>query len=228
MVETVLHPALGEARYSVTQLAANPDGQVGQTLGVMQDRVNQDSKDPAFIQRAVNLGLKGATDWDTCQRVWEHAKRNIKFQRDEVTGAGIGGYPQEEVVEVIIRPVDMARYVDQGKGTGDCDDFSMYVAALLLALNVPCKFVTCAADHRDPSQFSHVYVAAYPADSTLQRTRLPIDASHGEYCGWEVKGYGRMAEWGVGDSGGLGFIGSIAAVFAGLWLWNKYGQGVLA
>jgi len=221
------HAGLGRANYRVHEMGGNPDAQVGQTLGIMRERVLEDSRDPWFVRRAVGLGLVGGSDWETCERVWGHVKRGIRFQRDEVTGDGVGGWAKDEVVEVIIRPVDMARYVDMGIATGDCDDFSMYGAALLTALNVGCSFITVAADGRDPRQFSHVYVIAYPNGE-----RLALDASHGEYPGWETPGYGREELWPVRQELMTGFVGSLAAAFVAVWLWHKlghkFGPGVLA
>lgn len=217
-----VHPVLGLANYTAREMSIDPDRQVAQTLGVMCERVQEDAKDLEFVQRLFSLGLVGRTQRETCERVWEHAKQNIKFQRDEVTGLGVGGFSEQDIVEVIIRPQDMARYVDQGVATGDCDDFSMYVAALLTAAGVPCAFVTCAADARDPSQFSHVYVAAYPGGD-----RFVLDSSHGPCPGWEVRGFGRLQEWPVTGQFVIGFVSSVVAAFAAVWLWHKFGNGAL-
>ena len=76
---------------------------------------------------------------------------------------------------------------------GDCDDFSMYAASLLTALDIPCNFVTVAGDESNPNIFTHVYVAAYPNGE-----RVVVDASHGPECGWEVyRPSGRKQEWAV-------------------------------
>jgi hypothetical protein len=73
----------------------------------------------------------------------------------------------------------------------------MYVAALLAAAGIPCAFVTVAADPLDPAHFTHVYVAAYPAPGV----RVAMDASHGDYAGWECPNrYGRRVEWPLGES----------------------------
>jgi hypothetical protein len=162
--------------------------------------------------------------------VWAHTKSGIKFQRDEVTGDGVGGYPSDEVVETIIRPVEMAKFMDAGNAVGDCDDFSMYVACCLKSLGIPCAFATTAADTRDPGQFSHVYVVAYPMTGSGMRMRMPIDASHGEYPGWETKGLGRYQEWPVLDRMSW-FIGNAvmqAAVVVGLILGVRYFAGRFA
>lgn len=191
-------------------MSTNPDSQVGQTLGLMGRRVAEDSSDPRFLSRVrrefdvrMYPGVSGTTptpdEISLCEQVWAHTKAGIKFQRDEVTGDGVGGYPSDEVVETIIRPVEMAKFMDAGNAVGDCDDFSMYAACCLKSLGIPCAFATTAADARDPGQFSHVYVVAYPMTRSGMRMRMPIDASHGEYPGWETEGLGRYREWPVLD-----------------------------
>jgi hypothetical protein len=214
-----VHPVLGAARFRVVELWDSPDAAVGQTLDVMRERVLEDSRDPWFVARAERLGLRGADQTDTCRRVWGHAATGIRFQNDPKTGMGIGGYTEDDVVEVIVRPVDMARYVDMGAAVGDCDDFSMYVAALLRALGVDCRFVTVAADGRDPDQYSHVYGVAYPVVDGVP-VRMPLDASHGKYAGWETGNLGRIREWGIGEFGLFDFLLFGAAAYAAVALWN--------
>jgi hypothetical protein len=213
---TYQHPQLGEVKYRVQNLSWDPDTQVGQTLGLMLERAAQDSADPWFKQRAQSIAGLGS-DKARALSLYNHAwKKNgrIRFQRDEVTGGGVGGYGEDEVIEASIRPLDMARYVDDGIGMGDCDDFSCYLAALLKANGIACSFVTVGADDRVPNQFSHVYVVAYPVDENGQAERLPLDASHGEYPGWEVPNqFGKYKEWPVWDRVTF-LIGSVAGTVA--------------
>lgn len=225
------HPTMGKVKYNVRGMSSDPDSQVGQTLSLMRERVAEDSDNPMFVSRVRRMfdvrmypGMRGtgigkgvipgtADEMSLCEQAWAHTKQNIKFQRDEVTGEGIAGFPSDEVIETIIRPVDMAQSIDQGGAVGDCDDFSMYLACCLKSLGIPCAFATTAADSRDPQQFSHVYVVAYPMTPSGMRMRMPLDASHGEYPGWETEGLGRFQEWPVLDRLNL-FVGT--AVMQGL------------
>jgi hypothetical protein len=93
----------------------------------MGQRVAEDSEDPRFVSRVRRAfdvqmypGIRGTgagkgvipgteDEISLCEKVWAHTKAGIKFQRDEVTGDGVGGYPSDEVVETIIRPVEMAK-----------------------------------------------------------------------------------------------------------------------
>ena len=232
---TDYHPQLGKVRYTVHQMGNDPDGQVGQTIGVMNRLVREDAEDPGFKFWVYSVVGGYGTQLDKVRRVWDHVKKSIRFQRDEVTGAGVGGVPDGEVVETIIRPVDMAEYVRQGIAVGDCDDFSMYLRAMLGVLGVESKFCTLAANGSAPGQFSHVYAVAYPVvaggeagevgKGVVQSSgavRVACDASHGNECGWEAPNlYGRREEWGNGDSGLLWY----AVGFAAGWFGLKYLSG---
>lgn len=208
------HPVFGPVNYQIHELGNSPDGQVASTIGIMRERVLEDSQDPGFAARAALLFPGDMTEEEKVQAVYGHVANAIRFQRDEATGLGMGSTPPD-LIEVIIRPVDMAQYIDQGRAIGDCDDFSMYCACLLNVLGVPCSFVTVAADGRAPDQYSHVYVAAYPRDEYGQRRRIAMDTSHGDYPGWEVPNqYGKLSEWSV-ESFLPCWIGKIA-LWAGL------------
>jgi hypothetical protein len=190
-----IHTTLGEVRYSVHALPDDPDSQVARTLTLMRERVAQDSEDAWFRSRAAHITGGGAL-CDRIARAWEHTHKAIRFERDESVASGLN-LNREDVIEAIIRPVDMARYIDQGVAIGDCDDFSMYLAALLNAAGVPCAFCAVAADSRAPEQYSHVYVVAYP-----DGVRFPLDASHGDYPGWEYENtHAKRTEWPVRSSG---------------------------
>lgn len=225
---TDTHPVLGPVHYSVKELGTDPDSQVAQTIQVMRERVAEDSCDPQFISRAKGVidpqAVGMSQDW-IANQVWAHVKQAIQFQRDESTGVrsdgrSIGGGDASNVVEVLIRPVDMAQYIDQGVAIGDCDDFSMYLAAMLKALGVDCAFCTVAANSQVPSQYSHVYVVSYPNGE-----RVPCDASHGQWCGWEYgSGMERRTEWPVYDRTRM-WVGNLvvnAALVAGAWFGWQY------
>lgn len=217
-----LHPELGVVNYRAMDIGNDPDGQVARTVGVMGERVRQDSQDPQFRQWADGV-LGQGSNWEKIQRAFDHTKAGIRFEQDAHIGAGVGDIPQDELVEVIVRPLDMMGYVQQGNAVGDCDDFSMYCAALLESQGIPCKFVTVAADGRDPNQYSHVYVAAYPDGE-----RVAMDTSHGSEPGWEVPNrYGKYREWAIGGGPSLlgEFVVMVAASMLGSYVVRKMMAG---
>lgn len=192
---TAVHSTLGAGRYRVTELGDNPDEQVARTMRRMGELATQDASNPIFQAFAARTfaGLDPADKCAIIDRTFERVRNAIAFQRDEVSGAGLSGLDTADLIEFIVRPVDMCRYVDEGIAIGDCDDFSMLCSALLATQGIPTKFCTVAADDRAPNQFSHVYCVAY-----LDGERIPLDASHGDYPGWEVdqrQPVGRKQEW---------------------------------
>jgi transglutaminase-like putative cysteine protease len=197
----------GDVRYTVHRMPDCPDAQVGMTVNVMWRMVVQDSGNQEFREWARRLVTGCGTELEKCEAIWRHVRRSIKFKQDEKVG-GDTTIPvnPDDIVEVIVRPLDMMRYVREECAVGDCDDFSMYAAALLTVNWIECRFATVAADGRDPGQYTHVYCVAYPLTedgfNPYKRERVPVDASHGEYCGWEVPNrYGKFREWGPNERG---------------------------
>lgn len=217
------HPVFGPVSYRVEDIGYDSDGQVARTLGVMGERVREDSRDPGFCSWAQHV--IGATpgvlpDMAVVSKAYYHTKQSLTFSRDEPLGAGVGGMSPDDVVEVIVRPREMAKFIQQGKGVGDCDDFTMYLAALLGCYGIPSEFCTVAADVRSPGNYSHVYLVAYPkSDETGERVRVALDASHGEYPGWEHEPVYKRKQWPVSTTGGcVGLVGWMVIGLLGYFL----------
>ena len=172
-METVNHPVLGRLNATITPVRGDGDGQVADTIALMRGYVLADRDSPQ-VQQAVQAAL--SRDPDPVNAVFQHVKGMVAFVQDAEIAQS---WNDPDIVEVLIRPVDM---VDLGSvAQGDCDDFVMLGSAMLLHLGIPVQFVTVAADPRDPTRFSHIYLAAY-----VDGQRIPLDTSHGEYPGWEV------------------------------------------
>jgi hypothetical protein len=211
---TAVHSILGAGRYRVTELGDFPDGQVVATMRRMGELASEDASNPIFQAFAARTfaGIDPSDKDAIIDRAFERVRGAIRFQNDEVSGAGLGDVAPSDLVEFIVRPVDMCRYIDSGIAIGDCDDFSMVLSALLATQGIPSKFCTVAADERAPDQFSHVYCVAYPDGE-----RIPLDANHGDYPGWEVdqeRRVGRKQEWSA--SGGCPLI-TLAVIGAAAW-----------
>jgi hypothetical protein len=183
--------------YAVTEIPDGGDEQTAAVIDLMTQYAEADAPSKEIQQEASDL-LAEQTGLPPVEAVFWHVKRQLRFVRDEQTAIPFQELYASPVVETLIRPRDLVTFcATQGDGCvrqGDCDDFATYTASLLLALNIPCKFVTVAADSAAPDQYSHVYVAAYPAGQ-----RIALDTSHGGYPGWETKAYTRIREWGVGS-----------------------------
>jgi hypothetical protein len=200
----VSHPTMGDnLRYSAQVVGDHPDDQVNATLRLMGQYAREDANSPEIQAEAAMLqqmnGGVGADPLQLTCAVWQTVHDKIHFTRDEVTAAPLESFMASTykdkdagapIVEILVRPRDMHT---QASKLGDCDDFSMYTASLLVALKIPCTFVTLAGDPTHPQIFSHVYVAAYPNGN-----RVAMDTSHGSHCGWEAsRPGGRKSEWPV-------------------------------
>ena len=196
----------------------DPDQQVADAIELMSRYAREDSRSEVVLDYARRLAPPSATPEEVAESVFWAVKRLIRFQTDESIAAPLGshlasiGAGEYPVVEVLIRPRDMLTWSeDTGSGqVGDCDDFAMLVASLLLARGIRASFVTVAADPAAPNQWSHVYVAAY-----LPSGRLALDASHGGYPGWETGRVWRRQEWPVESD----LRGLLIAVLLGLIVW---------
>lgn len=208
-VQQVQHPLLGAGEVTgAMELGPYPDSQVAQTIDLMRERVREDAANPEFQAYAARV-LGGTTGMDAATLAWQHVKGVVRFHRDEELGGGLS----DDTVEFIIRPREMAKFVERGQACGDCDDFSMYLACLLETAGVPCAFVTVAADERAPGQYSHVYVRAYPENAEA----IALDASHGAYPGWEVpNAFGKIREWPVKGDGTTCLLMLVGGI-AGAW-----------
>lgn len=128
------------------------------TLGVMRMLVNRAYTHELIRAQAVRAIQHCPPADRTCQQasLMSWVKRSMQFVRDP------------EGVEALHDPVAIAIAIQQGqKPWGDCDDFSMYLAALLKAVGLPATLRAVGFNGRP---FSHVYVVG-PGNTKLDPTR---------------------------------------------------------
>ena len=192
------HPLLGPGKITgAHELGPFPDAQVASTIAVMRRRVIEDCYNPDFRSHAARV-LNWISEPDSVSAAWRQTRNAINFVHDKELAGDIPGVNQDNVVEFIIRPLEMARLIDRGTAHGDCDDFCMYCECLLECCGIPTSFVTVAADDSQPDQYSHVYVRAYPYENGRKGDYVALDPSHGAYPGWECPDYfGKQKEWPV-------------------------------
>jgi hypothetical protein len=191
----VQHPALGPVRYRLDEVSDDPDTQVAQVIGMMRNYAVADSASPEIIRDAYSIVN---TYGDPLSGIHRFLRERMGFVHDEETAEPLQSSVPLAIAEVLIRPRDLSTSPVK---IGDCDDYVMYGASMLHALNIPCSFVTVAADDREPNAYSHVYLAAYPTRGPYAGSRIPLDCSHGPYAGWEVANrLGKRAEWPLSTS----------------------------
>ena len=197
------HPSLGRVKYSIKEVGDDPNEQVAATIGLMREYAGADAYDPGLQADVSRAWRSDDAIGDTFNYLRKGGERGMQFVPDESTGAPFesaerpGGW--RPVVETLIRPADQALLPNP---QGDCDDFSQYGAAHLLARGVPCSYATVGVEPTDPNVFSHVYLVAYPKDGPYAGQRVPLDLSHGPYVGWEAPNpWGKFCEWPLAGSG---------------------------
>ena len=198
-VGSTLQPELGGVvPFRVDTLPDDPDGQVAVTVAMMRAYALASATAQELQRDLETAGRMG--NGDLLSGIHSFVRSGLQFRNDEATAFSLPQIPHRDtMVEVLVGPVDLSRAIAQGnRPAEDCDGFSMYVAALLEAAGIDSAFVTVAADPVDPSHYSHVYVVAFPAPDI----RVPIDASHGHYAGWECPNrFGKRTEWPLKEQG---------------------------
>lgn len=163
----------------------DPDTATAQTIAIMCGHVRKASADEVVKQTAGRAaeqfaGLAGTGRQDvyslaTAAFWW--CKVFIKFVHHELIirqRLGESGHLQGLISpEVLVR---------MEHPEGDCAIFTECVCAFLRVFGIPYEIVTVAVSPDEPTIFSHVYLYAVLPDGT----RLPLDASHGDYPGWQV------------------------------------------
>jgi hypothetical protein len=210
---TAYHPELGTlVNYTAVPLSDDPDTQVAQTIHRMRRNVIEDSTSAPILNTAAQIQASGSGD--PCADTFWWVKDRVGFRQDEQLAQPIRRLLDGDVVEVLIRPRDLAQ---MDSPLEDCDGFASLLPALLRAQGIPCSFVTVAADNREPGRFSHVYAACYPNGK-----RMALDSSHGPYPGWDSIDSGqvtRVKEWPIDgpEWGSLILIGAVLFAAAKVW-----------
>ena len=169
----------------------DPDKQTFDTIQQMRSIVRRSVNDPQLIELVKQI-LKGTNLMDEIEvacKIFAWIKSNIRFVEDSVLSNQYLGANRDPYGEdFLITPVRLVT-VDR---KGDCDDFSMLAATMLDSIGIECKFVTIAADPRNPNIFSHVYVIA-----NVNHSWIGFDTSHGKVPGWEYNKATRYQTWNI-------------------------------
>lgn len=113
-----------------------------QTIKAMRGLVDQAVSDPAFVRKAKEI-VAHVPAYDEVGEVYalyQWVKHNVRYTKDPVTKETL--YPPQEFLHI---------------RSGDCDDISMLIGALGIALGYPARLITISADASSPQEFSHVY-----------------------------------------------------------------------
>ena len=149
----------------------------------------------ASVEILTKINKATPTEQDIIRGVYWWVKNHIQFTQDEnILMQELGYRNLGTGKDLLISPILMLQYIKQGNAYGECDDFSTLLATLLIYMGVQnVYFCTIAADRVEPDFFSHVYVKAVLMDGSI----IPLDASHGQYPGWQTGNIFKSMEWSI-------------------------------
>jgi hypothetical protein len=151
----------------------------GHIRNAASDELVQAVASEALIQFGMlAFGLGGQDEQRRiAESCWWWCKNNIKFVHHESLlrrYLGEAGHLQGLIApDILIR---------MERPQGDCAIFTEMLCSMLRVAGVPYEIVTVAVNPSEPEIFSHVFPRAVLNDGR----RLPLDASHGTYPGWQV------------------------------------------
>ena len=154
-----------------------------QTIRVMRKLVDQAVSDPEFVRHAIEL-VRNVPEHDENGEIfalYSFVHDYIRYTKDPVTK------------EVLVPPKELLR-----RRAGDCDDTSMLIAALAIALGYPARLVTISANPEHPNDFSHIYPEVELPPGSGSWVALDV-ARPGAQFGLSPASYFRKRAWSLID-----------------------------
>ena len=173
----------------------NSDVSTRDTIRVMQRLAHGYSRHPSVVMAVTHAlsGIDPSSQRDVACAIFYWVRTNIRFVEDETLLYEQLGVDLEDLDKelLIVPPVLLSMPNPQG----DCDDFSLLIAAMLLCAGLRPYFVTVAADPLEPHKFSHIYICVQLAD---ENNHFCLDAGNRLVMvepGWESPKVTRKAIW---------------------------------
>jgi Transglutaminase-like superfamily len=169
--------AFPPAAYSRTPLLSGDAG-VSQTIDQMRALVDAALRDPTVLRLAKDIirGVPAFDDYSEAQALYNWVRQNIRFTKDPVNKETL--YPPADLLQI---------------RSGDCDDISMLLGTLLMAVGYPARLMTVAAGG---DEFSHVYV-----EGQINGQWIPMDPARSDsQFGVAPPMYTRARWWSLSDS----------------------------
>jgi hypothetical protein len=149
----------------------------------MRQLVDQAQADPEFVRFAIDLvrNVPAYDEFGEVSALFSFVQSAIRYTKDPVAKEKL--YPPKELLKI---------------RAGDCDDISMLLGALALALGYPARLITLGANPNYPNEFSHVYVEVeVPAGSGQW---VALDAARpGSQFGLQPPMWTRKRAWSLTD-----------------------------
>jgi hypothetical protein len=154
------------------------DAGVAQTIQEMRNLVDEALRDPSILRASKDIvrGVPAFDDTAEAQALYNWVRANIRFTKDPVNKETL--YPPAELLQI---------------RAGDCDDISMLLGTLLMAIGYPARLMTVAANG---DEFSHVYV-----EGQINGQWIPMDPARSDsQFGVAPPAYTRARWWSLQDN----------------------------
>lgn len=138
-----------------------------QTIKLMEKIARQRSGDPTIRKFALNiLSYYQVPSQDYAKEalaIGDYVKEKVRYVRDP------------DGIEYLQDPVDMIKQMAKGEAQGDCDDMSLLIATLLLAIGHRPYFRTVRYNTQF-GHYNHIYVVVYEKNVGTAPMRIVLDA----------------------------------------------------
>lgn len=163
---------------SITSIPTDPFNNETSTRDTVEEMARiaiEQAQSPIILRVVEDLQLTNLSPWDQCLTIYSFVRRTLTFKEDEIQLALDGHHPSSELLRT-------PEYLLTIQPEGDCDDYSLLTATLLLAgTNLGVAFGTIKTRDDRPMDWSHIYVVAVGPGGPIA-----MDCSHGPYVGWEM------------------------------------------
>jgi hypothetical protein len=160
----------------------------------MRKLAHEYARDPSVVAATAQALAGGVNSQrDLASAIFYWVRGNVQFVEDEtLMYEQLGVEPLHLDKELlIVPPVLLAMPVPMG----DCDDYSLLVASMLLCAGMRPYFVTVAAEEDDVRKFSHIYVCVCLSDEGTHMCLDPGNRLPMVPPGWEASKVTRKAIW---------------------------------
>lgn len=154
------------------------DGDIGtaQTIAHMRQLIDAGIKDQQVNRTAIGIvwNTPQFSETPKAQAIYQWAQQNLRFVPDMVGKETLRSARETLTVRA-----------------GDCDDFTILIAALLGTIGIRSRAVTISSHSDDPQSFSHIYPEAF-----VDGKWIALDiARPGAQFGLTPQHYFRKREW---------------------------------
>lgn len=145
------------------------DGAKGnyQTVEVMREVAHKMKGQPLVREMALYIlrkaGVKSQNFVDEARAIGQFVQKNVRYVRDTYG------------IEQLHSPILMIEQIRKGTAQGDCDDMSLLIATLLLAVGASPSF-RIVRYKSNSGPFNHIYVTVEDRNYRGKKERLAIDA----------------------------------------------------